>query len=109
MASNLMHIQLTGPVELRKEMLKTSLEVVKTLKQFEEIKQIREERMHYQKQLQKKIKALKQEATGFDILPKIRIKKKVIKKASKSNVKPNKEKDKLELDMMRIKAKINSL
>jgi len=114
-----MHVAIQEPLSCRKEILETTIEVIRNLKKYEKLVQIKKEKLIYQSRLRKNVKELKTAIGQLDYLPKVKVqekKEKTLKKQEvskpkkhKAPAKPKKKVNKLDHDIAALKARIRSL
>lgn len=125
--SSIIHVELEEPVELRKGILKTAIDITEVQKSQQDFKRITKEKEHYKKELRKVFNFLKSEIEKLEeILPKPKLEepkpekkeeeekpkhiitKKDIEKAEKRILKEKKV-DKLSSDLEDLSRKLRNL
>jgi len=114
-----MHISIQEPISCRKRILETTIEVIRDLKKYEKLAQIRKEKLIYHGHLRKNIRELKTAMAQLDYLPKVKVQERKEKtpkkqetskpKKHKAPAKPKKVVNKLDQDIEALKARIRSL
>jgi len=125
----IMHFAIQEPIECRKKILESTIEIVRSLKNYERLKQIKKEKIIYKNHLKKNIKEIKTLLTELNYLPRVTYEKKQpkpaveqkariqkkdkktkVKKQAKEKVKKAPSKiDKLNKDIAALKKRIHSL
>ena len=112
-----MHVVIQEPISCRKKILETAIGVVRDLKKYERLQQLKKEKIVYYGHLRKNLRELKTLMAQLDYLPKVQIKEHIHKKhkektspkQSKHHPKPKKEVSKLDRDIAALKARIKNL
>lgn len=93
-SKDVMHVELEEPVDLRKDILKTAIDITKVQKTFQDLKKKKLEKEHYKKELKKIFNLLKSEIVKLEeLLPEIKIEKTKSEKPKEEKMKVITKKD----------------